>query len=309
MKDLLIRKAFGCALSIACPLLLQAGPSAGDIFAEDGFFVGCNYWASHAGVYMWRDWRPDQVEKDLDVMSAHGMTVLRVFPLWPDFQPLTADFGARQLIRSYSQNGHPMQNEAAVDETMMRRFRFLCDAAQRRNLKLVVGLVTGWMSGRTFVPPALERMKVLSDPEAIRWEVRFVRYFVNAMKDHPAIAAWDLGNECNCLGEIDDAGLWAWMHHISSEIRVCDPTRRVIAGMHGCSTKRNGWTNLRQQGELTDVLTTHPYPLWTPECNRLGELSRRMAAFPPGRIRYRLCPCGGRSSAIPILHPAVRGCV
>lgn len=29
------------------------------------FSIGCNYWASHAGTAMWRDWRPDVVRRDL----------------------------------------------------------------------------------------------------------------------------------------------------------------------------------------------------------------------------------------------------
>ena len=38
---------------------------------------------------MWRDWRPDIVEKDMQQLSVAGLQVLRVFPLWPDFQPIT----------------------------------------------------------------------------------------------------------------------------------------------------------------------------------------------------------------------------
>ena len=51
--------------------------------------IGCNYWASHAGMYMWRDWREDVVERDFAKLSELGITMLRVFPLWPDFQPVT----------------------------------------------------------------------------------------------------------------------------------------------------------------------------------------------------------------------------
>ena len=53
------------------------------------FQLGCNYWASHAGVYMWRNWDRAVVEADLARLSRCGVNVLRVFPLWPDFQPLT----------------------------------------------------------------------------------------------------------------------------------------------------------------------------------------------------------------------------
>lgn len=253
--------------SLTTAVFAVEGAAEEGVFGTGEFFIGCNYWASHAGIYMWRDWRPEQVEKDLDRMVSCGMSVLRVFPLWPDFQPLTADFGGGQGFVGYSQRGEPLANEAGVDETMMKRFRFLCDAAEKRGIRLVVGLVTGWMSGRTFVPTAFERMKVLENPEAIMWEVRFVRHFVRAFRDHRAILAWDLGNECNCLGASSEAALWTWMHQIASEIRLNDPTRPVVSGMHGCTTKARGYTNLRNQGELIDVLTTHPYPLWTPHCN------------------------------------------
>ena len=60
-----------------------------NIFEKNDFFTGCNYWASHAGIYMWRNWSAADVERDLELLAAHNMNVLRVFPLWPDFQPLT----------------------------------------------------------------------------------------------------------------------------------------------------------------------------------------------------------------------------
>ncbi len=61
------------------------------------------------------------------------------------------------------------------------------------------------MSGRLFVPPALESRNVITDPIAILWETRFVRAFVRNFKDHPAVLAWDLGNECNCLAPVPNA--------------------------------------------------------------------------------------------------------
>jgi len=72
---------------------------------DDGFRVGCNYWASHAGLYMWRRWDEAVVRADFKRLAAHGMTMLRVFPLWPDFQPLTAEFGARGVFRNFAQAG------------------------------------------------------------------------------------------------------------------------------------------------------------------------------------------------------------
>ena len=232
-----------------------------------GLALGCNYWASHAGMYMWRRWDGAQVERDFDLLAAHGMKLLRVFPLWPDFQPLTGEYVGCGALRSLLQNGGPLQNEAGVDDEMVDRFRFLCKAAETRGIRLVVGLVTGWMSGRFFAPPAFETREVLTDAEAIVWQCRFVRHLVRATKDLPAIAAWDLGNECNCMGSADASQMWLWMHAISMEIRRADPSRPVVSGMHSVSTCGRERANMRQQGELVDWLTTHPYPLWTPECN------------------------------------------
>jgi len=42
--------------------------------------VGCNYWAAHAGTNMWRDWRPEVVDRDLARLSGAGLQILRVFP-------------------------------------------------------------------------------------------------------------------------------------------------------------------------------------------------------------------------------------
>ena len=63
-----------------------------NIFSDGSvFFSGCNYWASNAGTFMWRKWDPAAVERDFKQLSAHGVTVLRCFPLWSDFQPLTEE--------------------------------------------------------------------------------------------------------------------------------------------------------------------------------------------------------------------------
>ena len=49
----------------------RAFPSA------EGFDLGVNYWASHAGMYMWRNWDGAQVERDLDRLAAERAGVRR----------------------------------------------------------------------------------------------------------------------------------------------------------------------------------------------------------------------------------------
>ncbi|MGG1554688.1 glycoside hydrolase 5 family protein [Paenibacillus ferrarius] len=234
---------------------------------ERRFFVGCNYWASHAGTAMWSDWRPEQVELDLDRLADAGIDVLRVFPLWPDFQPIESLYTACGGQRGYSFGEEPLPDskagQAGVSVQMMERFRQLAAMAERRGLKLIVGLVTGWMSGRLFVPPALRGKPILTDPEAIRWQVKFVRYFVEEMRACPAIIAWDLGNECNVMGHVANRQeAYVWTAALSGAIKSSDASRPLISGMHSLSPAGH-WT-MQDQGELTDILTTHPYPFWTP---------------------------------------------
>ena len=50
--------------------------------------IGCNYWASHAGTSMWKNWDENVVRNDLKMLSEMGCEMLRVFPNWKDFQPI-----------------------------------------------------------------------------------------------------------------------------------------------------------------------------------------------------------------------------
>jgi len=252
--------------TLAAGLCAAALAGTQPLFTKGEFLTGCNYWASDSGIYMWRRWNPTTVEKDFAELAQNGVCVMRVFPLWPDFQPLTRLIGVNGKDRGVCQADGTLKNVAGVDDEMMRRFRHLCDVAAQHKVRLVVGLVTGWMSGRTFVPPAFEGRNLLTDPEVVMWQVRFVRRFVRKMKDHPAIVGWDLGNECNCLASVSGHESWLWMNAIAGAIRAEDATRPVISGMHGGRNVPSDAFSLQTQGELTDELCTHPYPLFTANC-------------------------------------------
>lgn len=239
-----------------------------------GFILGCNYWASHAGTAMWTDWRPDVVEHDLKLLAEGGVQVVRVFPLWSVFQPIN-------LLRSAT--GNPVEyrhgedilpdteaGEAGMSVEALEKFAFLLDRAHGLGLKAIVGLITGWMSGRLFVPPALEGRNIITDPVVNMWQVRFIRCFVSRFSDHPAILGWDLGNECNCLAPVNSREeAWRWTALMAGAIRESDSNHPVVSGMHGLNVGGSGnhWI-IQDQGELTDVLTTHPYQAFTPYCDQ-----------------------------------------
>ena len=247
---------------------------AESIFEPGEFFVGCNYWGSQAGIHMWQEkrWSEREIEKDIAALAVHGVEVMRVFPTWSDFQPVVVNRRGCGSFGGYMDENseRPLSGYAGLDEGAMARFRFFCDTARRHNVKLMVSLVTGWMSGRLFFPRALEGKDLITDSEAVMMEVRFVREFVRRTKDHPAIVAWDLGNECNNLGVAQKpSDAWLWLNSIASAVRGEDTTRPVISGMHGISSDFRATWNMQDQGELLDILTPHPYPApWRVDANR-----------------------------------------
>ncbi|MBQ6471359.1 MAG: hypothetical protein IJJ33_05205 [Victivallales bacterium] len=231
--------------------------------------IGCNYWASHAGTRMWELWDETVVKEDLRLLAAYGCEMLRVFPIWKVFQPIEICHTAGGWIKDVYMHGKPLPDtfcgQAGVDEEMIRRFRRFAEIAQECHLKLRVGVVTGWMSGSFYCPPALEKTDVMTDPMALRYMVKFIRCFVRMVKDCPAIEEWELGNECNNLQELHNShAAWLWTHLVSSAIRLEDPDRKVASGMHGLRTSdihgRCCVWSIQTQGELCDRMTPHPYP-------------------------------------------------
>ncbi len=249
------------------------------------FMLGCNYWASNAGTEMWREWDEDSVRRDIKTLSENGSKFLRVFPNWRDFQPATRLYGfcgmKREIVRM---DGEEFTNEYYLDEIMLERFGTFCDICDEYDIKLVVGILTGWMSGRLFVPPVLENTNLYTDALALRLEYKFIRGFVTEFKNRDCIIAWDLGNECNCMSETDSRDTAAvWTAGVSNAIKASDNTRPVISGMHSLSIE-NTWT-IKDQAEYCDILTTHPYPQFVEHCFRDGMLSFRTLMHLPAETK------------------------
>ncbi len=228
----------------------------------ENYYIGVNYWDSVSGTDMWVRFDESAVDKDLAALRESGVDTLRIFPNWRDFQPVTTLHGWRGNFMEYRICGDRFpENEFYLDPVMIGRFLTVCDLAQKYGMRLIVAVVTGWMSGRLFVPPALEGKNIISDPEALMWQAKFCRGFVRAVKHHPAIDAWELGNECNCLGQTSSRyEAYLWTNTVRSAISMEDPDRPVYSGMHGIESEEGTVWTIEDQGELTDMLTCHPYP-------------------------------------------------
>lgn len=232
------------------------------------FFTGINYWGSKESINMWQNFDAASIEKDFQLLTEAGISHLRVFPLWPVFQPLHALYGP-DSVYEYTFGEDPLPDtpagRAGVSEEACEKFEIFCHLAEKYNLKLVVGLITGHMSFRTYNPPAFDGKALLNDPTVIKWQLRFVKYFVTRFKKEGAIVGWDLGNEPNNLPgvyDVNEDSFYVWCSTIANAIKVCDPERPVISGLDDNLRVERGPVNLKSIGEICDIHTTHPYNIF-----------------------------------------------
>lgn len=227
------------------------------------FILGCNYWASDSGTEMWKTFNVSAIKKDLSILSEYGVKHIRVFPNWRDFQPVMPMMrGAMSLYEYCLEGDKPKTNPYYLDDTMMDRFREFLKLCEEYNIKVIVGLITGWMSGRMFVPPVLYQSNIINDPLSQYFQQLFIKGFVSRFKSSKTILAWDLGNECNCMSITDRINAVNWTSMIANAIRAEDNSRPIISGMHSLDVERNKTWRIEDQAMFTDMLTTHPYALW-----------------------------------------------
>ena len=265
--------------------------------SNDKFFTGLNYWGSKSSINMWSEFDEASIENDMKLMQNAGITHLRVFPLWPVFQPLNAVYGPQNVFE-YTFGEDPLPDtpagRAGVSEEACQKFETFCSISQKYGMKLIVALITGHMSYRTYNPPAFDGKELLSDPTVIKWQVRFVKYFVSRFKNQDSIVAWDLGNEPvnmpGLAGKPYDT-FYVWCTTIADAIKVSDHQRPVVSGLAE-GVIENGYANLKTIGEMCDIHTTHPYNIFSSKTDPLTTMK------PILDLSYR-CKLGEDISGVP----------
>jgi len=231
------------------------------------FFTGINYWGSKDAINMWENFDAEAIEKDFRVLTDYGITHLRIFPLWPVFQPLKALYGPKEVYEfGMGEDCLPdtPAGRAGVSEEACEKFEIFCNLAEKYHLKLIVALITGHMSFRLYTPPAFEGRPILSDPTVMKWQRRFIKYFVQRFHFMPAIVGWDLGNEVNSLPGLDGKHpdtFYVWCAAMADAIRSVDTLHPILSGIAN-STIASGPSNLKTAGEIYDIHTTHPYHIF-----------------------------------------------
>ncbi|KQV13643.1 hypothetical protein [Kitasatospora sp. Root107] len=139
---------------------------------------GVNYTPSQGWFHHWLDFDLDQLRADLDSIAALGLDHLRVFPLWPLFQP------NRTLIRP-----------RAVEQLVQ-----LVDAAAERGLDVAVDGLQGHLSSFDFLPSwtaTWHRRNIFTDPEVLDGQARYLQTLASALAERANFLGMTVGNEIN----------------------------------------------------------------------------------------------------------------
>jgi endo-1,4-beta-mannosidase len=234
---------------------------------EQPFTLGINYWPRRKAMYWWSDFDIDEVREEFAVIANVGMQIVRLFLLWDDWQP----------------------TPETVNPACLNNLIAVCDVAAQHGLKLDITFFTGHMSGPNWSPqwlldpslpvPSKWVRQVVSgnqvvqggyrnpyhDPVALAATRLLLRTVVTALKDHPGVWMWNLGNEPDLFAwPNDDTAGQAWVREMVGLIKEIDDQHPVTCGLHAASIMENNGLRIDQVYAETDIAVMHSYPMYTP---------------------------------------------
>lgn len=232
------------------------------------FLLGVNYWPRRKAMGWWSDFDAGEVREEFAMIAELGLTMVRIFLLWDDFQP----------------------TPGAVAPAPLRDLTTVCDIAAEEGLTLDITFFTGHMSGPNWAPrwlldgpPAAGARQLVSggrvvasgyrnpytDPTALAAAQLLLRTVVARLRDHPGVGVWNLGNEPDLFAEPPDAAAGRrWAQMMTTLIREIDPTHPVTCGLHVDSIERDNGLRVDHIFGATDFATMHAYPMYAPWARR-----------------------------------------
>ncbi|HEX2915560.1 MAG TPA: glycoside hydrolase family 2 TIM barrel-domain containing protein [Chloroflexia bacterium] len=265
---------------------------------SEPFVLGVNYWPRRKAMYWWSNFDREEVREEFAIIRELGLKMVRIFLLWEDFQP------APDVVSTES----------------LRNLETVCDIAAENGLGLNVTFFTGHMSGPNWAPgwllqgaPLPKARQLVSggqvvnsgyrnpytDPLALSAERLQLSTVVSALKDHPGIAVWNLGNEPDIFAvPPSDADGQNWVRDMTRLIKEIDPKHPVTCGLHVASLRDNVGLRVDQVFAETDFGVMHAYPMYASYAR--GPLDPDFVPFTCALTRYL--------SGKPVLMEEFGGC-
>ena len=232
--------------------------------AADRFRLGVNYWPAETAMAWLQRYDPAVVRRDFGRIATSGMDTVRIFLRWEDVQP----------------------TRRRLDPDVLADVVDAADAASEAGVELIVTLFTGHMSGVNWVPAWAaggadgdERFRVISggraqprplvlrnwysDPEIVEAHEHLAAGVSAALAGHPAVWAWDLGNESsNCTIPPDTGAADRWLDRMTSALRSNDPGRPITVGTHMEDLETDRMIGPAEAARWCDFVCMHGYPIY-----------------------------------------------
>ena len=230
---------------------------------SSNFMLGINYWPSKKAMYWWKNWDRAEVEEDFAKIKKSGFDKIRFFLLWEDFQP------------------EPYKISIESVNNLVKTL----DAAHENGLGIMPTFFTGHMSGLNWMPnwmlesnkgnvrfPAYSQGKLskrlmknyFDRQEIIRSQVYQLSELAKALKGHPALWGWDLGNEpSNCAMPVSKAQGNGWLGVMVEALKTVDDRIPVTIGMHMEDLEQDRNMGSAEAGKYCDFICMHGYPIYT----------------------------------------------
>ncbi|MGS0765457.1 glycoside hydrolase 5 family protein [Syntrophomonas curvata] len=226
------------------------------------FITGINYWPINKAMYWWSRFDPGEVEADYKQLARFRFQVVRIFLQWEDFQP-AADIISREAVSNLKK---------------------VADIAYATGLKLMPTFFCGHMSGVNWFPgwmlkdydspqrfPVYSEGRLVqktirnyySDDEVIKAQTLQIEEICAALRGHPAICAYDLGNEAsNCVVPPDRDRARQWLGVMSRQVREYSGGCPLTLGMHAEDLEENRQLWPQDAAIYCDFLSMHAYPFY-----------------------------------------------
>ena len=230
---------------------------------DEPFVLGVNYHPRRQALYWWQHFEEREVRDDFALIHELGLTKVRIFLMWDEFQPAPQQVSSQRL--------------AAL--------RTVADLAAGQGLGLDVTFFVGHASGPNWPPrwllgtPAVPTSRpmvsgdrlmessyrnVFSDQVALGAERMLLTQVITALRDHPGIWMWNLGNEPDLFAwPADHHAGRAWVRDLVTLVHQLDPSRPVTCGLHMDSLRRDNGLRVDEVFAETDVAVMHSYPMYT----------------------------------------------
>lgn len=231
---------------------------------SNAFLLGVNYWPRQKAMYWFSDFDADEVRREFEQIASFGLKMVRIFLLWEDWLP---------------------ENENDISHQASRQLAQVLDIADQFKLKLNITFFTGHMSGPSWVAPWMLKsgenpsfvrqvvtlkgvsdqsyLNLYHDPQLRRAAKRIVEHVVRCFHQHPALGAWNLGNEPGFFSrpESSEAGL-DWIQEFSETIKTIDSNHPTTCGIYMDALIENQGLRVDQIFKVLDLAVIHGYPMY-----------------------------------------------